>query len=341
MSFAYKHIVLLFLLCLFASCRTEIVYKGEITEPQMVVFCRVEPTRWPPQCTVQRSWFFLDDSKQYKQEPVLKQYVLPDAKVEYRVNDSAWLELPYNESSCYYRYKYEDDDKVYRGPRYPQVGDVITVKVNHPQYGETTAKQTIPEKPRIDLVDVELTSKNATTDNDYLVYKLTYHICPTEDRTLVGRLEVQDSWLRTLAVLSSDILFQELNSPDQQDWEEMIENMFSFEIEEVETYEYLDFRMSDLPEEGKDVIVLAYAPHSYINNEKTAQLDGITTQVRTYTSDTYLYMQSMAKFAGSNESMLGMEEKVQVFGNFSGNVIGCFTVFSQYRYMTMFQYEEK
>ena len=47
-------------ICMVSSCKTEINYKGEITEPQLVVFSRLNHNGFPT-VSVSKSFFFLDE----------------------------------------------------------------------------------------------------------------------------------------------------------------------------------------------------------------------------------------------------------------------------------------
>ena len=315
-----------------ASCKTEIEYKGEITEPQMVVFCDMT-AHYKPQVSVSRSTFFLDNTKALPDSDTYRAYLLKDAQVSYSVNGGDWIEMSYVEP----KEKYEPT----AGEAiYPQSSDTITLRVSHKDYEEAIAVQVVPEELVTEMTDVKMSEQRNNKGDTICTYTITYHISPTKDKSVIGRMELKDSYLQDLPIKSNDMLFQELSDVQGEGWRGMVEGMVSLGIEGEEDYrKYLDFRMSDIPEEGRDVVVQTAVTPAYVNGKKERTLRGVVTDWTTYSSDTYLYMQSIAKYKGSNTRILGMEEKVQVFGNFSGKTLGCFTVKAKIGYIVTFIYE--
>jgi|GEM_PF-2133648 len=334
MKIKYFILPLVLLLLAISSCKTEVNYKGEITEPLLVVFADAV-TNGFPKVTVSKSAFFLNKINREGTDTInYKPYLLADALVQYSVNNGAWISMTYDAKEESYLPDYKTASRL-------QPDDKLTVSVSHPDFPSTSASQLMPEKVDIALVEVKVYDKINNKGDTVCEYHLTYHIYPSEDKTLVGRLSLQDSYLKDLPLMSNDILFQELNYDiNNQNWREIIGTVFSFEEDELEDYrEHLDFRMSEIPESGKDIVVVTRAPIAVVNDKVERKLKGVTTNCNFYSAETYLYLNSMRKYKGTSTGMLGLEEKVQVYGNFSNGTIGCLTAKSYITYMTMFKEE--
>ena len=292
---------------------------------------------------VSESAFFLQKVNMPDTNIIAEQrYRIKDAEVMYSVNDGEQYPLIYTEVGYVtgkgYVYGYIPDYKT--APRLA-TGDKVTVYVSHPRFASTTASEYMPPKIDIDLTGLKTYEKITNKGDTVVEHHLTYHIPYVEDNSYVGRIIIQDDHLNQLPIMSNDLLFQELNyTIDSQNWREIIGSMFSFEEDEAEDYRpYLDFRMSDIPKEGKDVVIVTRGQRRIVNGKLEITPKGLITDYYLYTANTYLYMQSMKKYEGSSTSLLGLEEKVQVYGNFSGNTIGCLTANYYYSYIVYFKEE--
>ncbi len=319
------------LLFLISSCKTEINYKGEIIEPLLVVYAEAT-TNGFVNVKVSESAFFLDKVNLPDSDMIDEQYYrIKDAQVMYSVNGGEPYPLTYNEQSVY---------SIPDHSTYPRLAanDKVTVTVQHPRFASTKASQIMPPKYEILLTEVHVYAKQDSKGDSIEEYHLTYHVPHIEDDYYVCRINIEDNSLNGLPIMSTDLIFQELNySADSQNWREILGSMFSFEEDEMEDYRpYLDFRVSDIPEGGKDVVIVFRIYKQYVNGKYEFYLRGVATTNNLYTSESYLYMQSINKYKGSNAGILGLEEKVQVYGNFSDGAIGCLTAKSHDTYMTMF-----
>ena len=299
---------------LFTSCRTEVEYNGEITEPMLAVFSMLQ-AEGRVSCNVQKTRFFLDNYSNMSDSLAYRMNIVKDAIVEYQLNSGEWYQMTFDEKSGNYFAKKSDP--------YVLTHDSMTIRVTHPQYEQTTASQVFPKSADIFVKDVDV-SEISTKKDTINVYRIMLHIAHSADTEGICRLCLKDYNMIPIDIASADILFQELNTSAENNWEEVLEDIFDWDENYIsETlYDKLYFRMSDIPEEGRDVVIRAYSRNS------PSRMRRINIVNNVYTAESFLYMQSMEKNRYNGFNLIGLEEKVQVFGNFSGNTIGCFGAYS-------------
>ncbi len=287
----------------------------------MAVFCGLENGSMPG-VVVCRSAFFLNKPMDLPGQNTYREFLLNDATVSYAVNGGEWIDMHYVVNGADEAYQPDTLSAVI-----PHASDSVSVRVSHSQYGETMAHQVIPEFIMTDVIDIKVEKRTLDKGDTIYTYKLTYHISPSKDKHLIGRLDLLDSRSQLVPVKSNDILFEGFDDIQGAGWSEIVEEMIYMGVEGDDGYQqYLDFRLSDIPEEGRDVEIQT-VPMS-------RRMESVKSRWTVHSADTYLYLQSIAKYRNGNTSILGMEEKVQVYGNFSGNTLGCLTAQSQTAYIT-------
>lgn len=316
-----QHLLPLLLLSALASCRTEVKYNGEITQPKFVVFAQtdIRPAGQRNICYVQQSTFFLDD------EPSGK--MLDDATVEWQLNDGARSPFVFVADSGAY---------LPCSPL-PQAvaGDRITMHVTHPLYGATTASQIIPFLPPVqtDSLHAETDTLSEYTEqvDDSLVHivgtrqritlRLIFPPYAYNDGDVIGLTAravyhpAPDSVYRRKAYLSSsDPLFRLLTTETDLG---IIDDIASLFGDEVRRYNALYFPVSAVGK-GHTTSVTFFTP------QYDMLPDSLLLTVRAMTNDAWLYRVSIEQQSSGSILGLGQEEKVQVYGNFTGDVIGVF-----------------
>ena len=316
-----RHILTLALLSALVSCRTEVKYNGEITEPKFVVFARsvLSPTLQRHRCYVQQSTFFLDD------EPSGK--MLDDASVEWQLNDGA----------CYSFAFVPDSDAYVPSVTLPQVGagDRITMRVTHPLYGATTASQTVPFLPPVRMDSIQVRTDTLSERTEYVADSLVRIVYARQRVALslvfqphgyndgdVIEITAQavyhpapDSTLRRKAYLSSsDPLFRNLTAEVDLG---IIDDLASLFGDEVRRYDAFYFPVANI-RQGRTAAVTVFTP------QDDMLPDSLLLTVRAMTDDAWLYCVSIEQQSSGSILGLGQEEKVQVYGNFAGDVIGVF-----------------
>lgn len=130
-----KFIIILTAICL-CSCgeenwfRHSVTFKGEMTEPQLVVFGRLICGS-SPFITVYASQFFEDKMQRVSGTD------LPDAEVCIRINGEEWQTM-----EC------DSLDNFYQLSPYQRLkgNDMVEIRVRHEKYGEATARQIVPRQ---------------------------------------------------------------------------------------------------------------------------------------------------------------------------------------------------
>lgn len=316
-----RYIPFLILLSALASCRTEVKYNGEVTEPKFVVFARslLTPALQQHRCYVQQSAFFLDDKPTGK--------MLNDATVEWQLNDGG-----------YYPFVFAPDSGAYLPSlSLPQAvaGDRITMRVTHPLYGTTTASQTVPLLPpvRTDSLHAETDTLHEYTRQaeDSMVHivntrqriALTIIFPPYayHDGDVIGISAravyhpAPDSVYRRKAYLSSsDPLFRTMTKEVDLG---IIDDIASLFGDEVRRYDALYFPATAI-RQGRTAAVTVFTPQDEMLP------DSLLLTVSALTDDAWLYRVSVEQQSSGSVLGLGQEEKVQVYGNFSEDVIGVF-----------------
>ncbi len=320
-----RYILPVILLSVLISCQTEVEYTGEITEPKLVVFARTDISSAVQShiCYVQHSTFFLED------EPVEGSF-LNDAVVEWQLNDGAFHPFAFVPDNCAYL-----PSSSLPGAA---AGDLVTFRVSHPLYGTTSATQTIPCLPSVRTENICI---ETATDTLYDYSR------QTED----SLVSVVYAWQK----ISLDLVFPAFATGDDDVAE--ISACMVYHSEEDSVYclnAYLDgtdplFRsrtdemdmgiiddLSSLFGDGKSRYEALYFPVSAVRQGKKAAVtvftpsdtelpDSLLLTVRVMTHDAWLYRTTIGKQSSSGSVLgLGQEEKVQVYGNFSEDVIGVF-----------------
>ena len=319
-----RFLFLLILLPILVSCQTEIEYAGEVTEPKFVVFARSTfyRGRHEHRCYVQQSTFFLEDTP--------SGHSLSDATVEWQLNDGTRYPFTFvADSDCFL-------------PSSPlplaySANDRITFYVSHPKYGTTSATQTIPAIQSIPWRVVQ--SVTDTLNESYQKAEdTTLHIVTTRQRLEINLMfpayrfhpddvveitaravyhPTADSTYQRKAYLSSNHpLYHSLTTDSDLGIISDIGSLFS---DENRRYDAFYIPASSLLEEQNTTLNI-YTP----SQKETA--DTLLLTVRTMTHDAWLYYWSMAQQSSLRSSVIGLgqEEKVQVFGNFEGDVIGAY-----------------
>ncbi len=320
--------ILLLILTVFAACQTEVEYNGEITNPKPVIFARtsVDSLRQFHQCFVQQSSFFLDN--------IQGGQFLADAKVEWQLNDGNRYPLVFVSDSAGYL------------PAEPlpavNAGDRITLYVSHPTYGATLATQTLPDilhvQPRNMQIHTDTLSERITQKKDTRIHvynqrqridiDLAFLPYPrlNDDVVQISAKAVYhpnaDTLYQRSAYLSSrEPLFHTLTTDRDLG---LIDDISSLIREDTRRYDAFFIPVSMLQESRT-------ASLTVVTRQDTTLPDSLLISVLTMTRDTWLYhatTEQQSSFQGAIIG-LGQEEKVQVFGNFEGDVIGAYIATNQ------------
>lgn len=133
---------LLLALLVFASCENDIKFKGEISEPKLVIngFIKADSII---ELRVTESRFFLDtDNSPF---PIVK-----DAVVKLYVNGEEKETLPYNDDNGFYPNSYLE---VYTSTYRPKEGDEIKITASNPRFKEVSSTVFIPYAAPIVSID--------------------------------------------------------------------------------------------------------------------------------------------------------------------------------------------
>ncbi len=276
-----KHyIVLLCLLLMLPACETYINYKGEITEPRLVVFAQADAGDTLV-CQVAHSIFFLHDTLRSGQGDELRIY---DAQVSWQINNQAW-----NANSD--------------GSLVAQSGDTVRLKVKHPDYPLAEAVQVLPYKEGFQVDEWQDDGNSVSTHLTFNEYPGTItDIIAIEAYGEVYDKENDTTWIQPLSIESADPLFLELNTR-----EEGLVGLIA------NHRQMLYLLASSMPASGN---LTVYKPY---NNDSIITLyincHTITADAYRY----YKTMEDNNSFFGSVIGF-GVEEKVQVFGNVSNAI---------------------
>ena len=123
---------------LFSSCEKDIKYNGEQLEELISISARCYVGS-PFSCTIGKTDFFLNKDLDL---------TLPNAKVEYRVNEVKWLEMT-NSSGDYSTYDTPDGYII-------QENDTVEIRVSSPGYKTAYSKATAPSNiPILEILDIQ------------------------------------------------------------------------------------------------------------------------------------------------------------------------------------------
>ena len=319
-----RYFLPLLLLSALVSCRTEVEYNGEVTDPKLVVFAQTAllPDTQLHCCFVQQSTFFLDDEQKWKP--------LGDATVEWQVNNGNRHPFAF----------LSDSDAYQPTAALPRVaaGDRVTMHVSHPRYSVTSATQTVPAIQPVQVTG--MTVHNDTLSEYYeqtedssihvvqcrqrIELELTLPPYPFHNDDVVRiaakaeyRPATDSTYHRNAYLSSKEPLFRTLTTDG--DWG-IIDDITSLFDDEIR-YDAFYFPVSFTEREQKAEMTV-YTPSS---RELPSSL---LLTVHTMTHDTWLYYVSIRQQSALTGSILGLgqEEQVQVYGNFEEDVIGVYIV---------------
>ena len=149
-----KTLVLVTILFALCSCTKEIEFKGEQTDPKLVINSLVEP-RQPVKAYVSKSNFFLDDNANMEAPE--------DVSVSLYVNDRLIGEMePFVDTIWSPSYYWEDEHayqlkKAFRHSYCPEVGDVVKITASANGFDEVEGTtSTLPEKAAWRITGMQL-----------------------------------------------------------------------------------------------------------------------------------------------------------------------------------------
>ena len=150
---------MLFFVIALSSCTKEIDYKGNETDPLLIVEASLEPNMWYDKgdnmtyygmlfFTVQSTQFFLDTAK--------NSLLFEDIECYLQHNDDSFIELDY---------------PVYHISKPINVGDVFRLKVSHPDYPTVTTEIVVPDLDdivvKIDTNSLKLVPRGILNQSSY------------------------------------------------------------------------------------------------------------------------------------------------------------------------------
>ncbi|MBQ8101170.1 MAG: DUF4249 family protein [Paludibacteraceae bacterium] len=307
---------LLSFVLLLASCQTEIQYNGKITEPELVAFADAASGR-PLTCYVQQSSFFLNADNNYPDYKIRNQ--LADATVHYCVNNGEWLTLPFV-GNCF-------SDSA-NAASVIHAGETLRVRVSHPDYGTTEAEQTLPQP--VEMYFTEQPVREEAGNNNQTVYTVQLQFDPYwGDSSAVGMLvgsldmlfprqtkEGYDTIERVvpLQLSSADFMFSEMASTGGSAMEELFNRIENNGSEQFSRQ--LQFPVSVLLQEGRTVEIRFKHNYSSYNSPNQPVLKSLIFYCHVYTKQAWLYRMTTQSAQTGSAIGFGIEEPVQVMGNF-------------------------
>lgn len=152
------YIYVFLLVCvLFSSCEKELEYRGDETDPLLVLnsMCSVGDLL---ECTVWKSKFFLADNR-YDVNGLLV-----DATVEYRVNEGEWTAMTVE----YFYGVMNPSPRAFVSEYIVKAGDVVELRASHPDVESTAyAKQIAPSPLKAEVLDYVVDKKAGKLTLDF------------------------------------------------------------------------------------------------------------------------------------------------------------------------------
>lgn len=139
-----KTLYILILALIFVSCEKVIEFKGEVTEPMIVVSSFITPDS-TISAHLSKSRFFLENSVQH--------YLIENAEFKLIINGEAKGKLLYQGNGFY------------NSPIKPRIGDEVKFEISAPGFDPASSTTKIPE--RVPLISVDTTS---TIETGYQIY---------------------------------------------------------------------------------------------------------------------------------------------------------------------------
>ncbi len=131
----YIYLILILLLTILNSCEKTIEFKGEISQPLLVVNSFVVPNE-NIKVTLTQSRFFL-----YHNDSKFKN--VSDAKVQLLVNGEFKEELVLKKSTYLDWYDREEEEEYYLSEYKPKAGDKLQIKASSPKFDEVESEEVI------------------------------------------------------------------------------------------------------------------------------------------------------------------------------------------------------
>lgn len=150
-----KNILFLLLSILVVSCEEEIDFKGDISDPLLVINSIVKPNEEIKVALTQSRFFLSENDNKYK--------VVKDGKVNLFVNNEFKEELFYTKIPIYdYYFHSSRDDEVYMSTYKPKAGDILQIKASSPKLNNVESEIiTIPNK--VELHSIKKSNYKAET----------------------------------------------------------------------------------------------------------------------------------------------------------------------------------
>lgn len=272
--------VLLTIILLLGGCETYIDYKGEITEPQLVVFAQAIADDTMA-CQVAHSIFFLHDTVRMGKGEKLR---IDDAQISWKINDAAW-------------------DSNADGALVAHSGDSVRLRVEHPDYPVAGGVQTVPYKESFNAGVQTETANEYTLQLSFDTYAgASTDVLAIEIYADIYDEETDTTRVEQLSLDSTDPLFTYLNTRE--------EGLIGLIANRRST---LFVPAGVLPAAGG---LTAYKPYGTTTVETLhIYCHSITADYYRYmrtTEDANGVFNSLIGF--------GTEEKVQVYGNLTGAI---------------------
>lgn len=326
-------IYILPLLFVLSSCERLIEYKGEVTEPKLVLQAELGEGDTIVKAFVSRSRFFLDD--QYGAD-----YRLTDASVEMQRGEQAWQKMEV----------YTIKEKDWIKERYYaihldsalQAGETIRVRASHPKYDTITAEQTLVHRPWCQALDYNGQPQTLLRNNDLHSVELSLILqnYPFEDAilgvsvqcayrmTFVYRSRKNSMKGTTTFLQSYDPLFAGLYGVSASG-----QMAFSSRYELFMGHDYVNGYHLNLE--------IPFSTYSSDAEILDFTIDSLAVSFNAHSNDSYLYRRSMylsnkdynggdLDLGAEMSDMFGSEEDVQVYSNIA-NGYGIFAACSRYK----------
>lgn len=301
-----KRILYIFcLLLLFTACEQEIEYKGEQSEPKLVIQAEMGEGDTLIACYVARSRFFLESSQSY---------YFPGMSLAIDTLRNVTLTMESTSPSVTVLSEKQVGNVHYLSLATPlQVGDRVKLTASHPELGTAEAEALIVPSLQGEVLQID-----SSDVRNGCGLKLRLHDYPLTDVVLgvqtflyaTERYEDESStelWFSSVS--SNDEMFAFLHNAYSSDWGFYANGILLFPSN------YEEGRVLDLKIRTRDIY-----------DSKRVTVDSVVVVLSAMSEDYYLYYRSMSKYIGMDTtddtdlgsmmgSVLGVEEPVTVYTN--------------------------
>lgn len=301
-----KHRIFLYsiaILFLCVSCRHEIEYKGEVTQPKLVLQAELGEGDTIVKAYVSRSRFFLDSDSYYTGT----EHIMRNATIECKRGDLAWQKMTLDTASS---------TPFFVLPVSPalQGGETLRIRAAHEGYDTITAEQTVVHMPQCQIQFYNGQPNTLWVDKNqkYITLDVVLQNYPFDDAMLGISASIQftytyksGNWTRsqkatTQMIMSVDSIFMSGNN--------------QYETGAFSSSSELYFA----PGYRTGYLVTLQIPYSVQQQSELVSIDSLKLNFNAHSNDSYWYRCSMREALNSSPGMsnlLGIEEGVQVYSN--------------------------